>query len=278
MGVGFYPKLVQNRLQEIRTRTQAQAVDFEQLTRELKKARQVQASMLPENPPEIPGWGIAVILEPAHETSGDFYDFLPQKDGSLGLVIADVTDKGTGAALFMALSRSLWRTFAIIYPAEPERALVEINQRIMADTHGVLFLTLFYGLLNPHNGDFTYSSAGHHPALLVRAKDSSVMELERTGIPLGVFEDAGWKRESVTIEQGDALVLYTDGITDAQNSAEEFFSLERLREAVKRHHMKPAREFHAALLAEVHAWVGDARQFDDISLMVIVREEGKIHK
>ena len=272
MGIGFYPELIQNRLQLIRTRTHAQALDHEQLTRELKKARQVQESLLPENPPEIPGWELAVVLKPAHETSGDFYDFLPLTDGRLGLAIADVTDKGTGAALFMALSRSLWRTFAADFPAEPERTMAETNRRMLTDTHGGLYVTLFYGVLDPQNGHFTYCSAGHHPGLLIRAKDCALEELMRTGIPLGVADESTWSQGSTEIEPGDALVLYTDGITDAQNPEEQFFGLERLREAVQKHQGKPALELREALLAEVRQWVGDAPQFDDITLMVVVRK------
>jgi serine phosphatase RsbU (regulator of sigma subunit)/class 3 adenylate cyclase len=272
MGVGRYPHIAEKLLLESRSRLHAQTLNHVQMTRELKKARQVQGSLLPEKPPEIPGWGLEVLLEPAHETSGDFYDFLLLPENNLGIVIADVTDKGTSAALYMALSRSLWRTFAINHPTEPEQTMAETNRRILADTHGGLFITLFYGILNPQNGNFIYCNAGHHPALLVRANDSSVEELEHTGMPLGVFDDATWSRGSVEIKAGDALVLYTDGVTDAQNMAEEFFGLERLEEAVKKYHTKPAKELHELLLKEVSDWVGDAPQFDDITLMVIVRD------
>jgi len=105
-----------------------------------------------------------------------------------------VTDKGMSAALYMALSRSLWRTFALDHPVDPELTMAETNRHILADTHGGLFITLFYGILNPHDGNFTYCSAGHHPALLIRAKDNSIEELAHTGIPLGVFEEASWIR------------------------------------------------------------------------------------
>ena len=272
MGVGHYPDIAEKLLQVTRTRVHAQTLDHEQMTRELKKARQVQESLLPENPPEVPGWGLAVVLEPAHETSGDFYDYLTLPDGRMGLVIADVTDKGTSAALFMALGRSLWRTFAINHQTEPELTMAETNRRILGDTHGGLFITMFYGILNPQNGNFIYCSAGHHPALLMRAKDGTVEELGRTGIPLGVFDEANWSSESVDIGVRDALVLYTDGITDAQNAAEEFFGLERLKGALIKQRGKPAKELHEALLAEVRDWVGEAPQFDDITLMVMVRE------
>jgi serine phosphatase RsbU (regulator of sigma subunit) len=271
LGVGFYPQIVKDRLEVIRTRTYTQTLEHEQMTKELKKARRVQESLLPENPPALPGWELAVALEPAHETSGDFYDFLPLPDGKMGLVIADVTDKGTGAALFMALSRSLWRTYAVDYPSEPERTMAETNRRILSDTHGGLFITLLYGILDPQNGYFTYCSAGHLPAILTRARDGVVEELIHPGVPLGVFAEASWSRESVEIEVGDSLVLYTDGITDAQNSEEQFYGLERLKDAVRKHHGKPAQELRDALLAEVRNWVGNAPQFDDITLMVVVR-------
>lgn len=273
LGEVYYADVIERKLREIQTNLHAKAVDALLLTKDLKKARHVQESLLPEKPPEIPGWGLEVVLEPAHETSGDFYDYLALPNGRLGMAIADVTDKGTSAALYMALSRSLWRTYALNHPTEPEVAMAKTNQRILADTHGGLFITLFYGILDPADGKFTYCSAGHHPAFLIRTKDGSVEQLERTGIPLGVFNGASWEQMSVTMEPGDALVLYTDGITDAQNRAEEFFGLDRLRQVLKNLHGKQAREVHQSVLAEVHTWMGNAPQYDDITLMVMVREK-----
>ncbi len=275
MGIGHYPDIAQDLLKKIQVKQRAQTVQNLEMTTELRKARKVQESLLPANPPHLPGWDLAVLLEPAHETSGDFYDFLTLPDGSLGLVIADVTDKGTSAALFMALSRSLWRTFAINHPAEPELTMVDTNRRIVADTHGGLYITLLYGILNPQQAEFTYCSAGHHPALLMRAKDGSIEKLERTGIPLGVLEESTWKRESVRIEPGDVLVLYTDGITDAENTSDEFYGLVRLQEVLGRQRDKTAEEIRDAIREEVRRWVGKAAQFDDITLMVLVREKGK---
>jgi serine phosphatase RsbU (regulator of sigma subunit)/TPR repeat protein len=274
MGIGHYPVIAQELLKKIQASQRAQTVQNVQMTSELRKARKVQESLLPANPPQLPGWDVAVLLEPAHETSGDFYDFLTLPDGNLGMVIADVTDKGTSAALFMALSRSLWRTFAINHPAAPELTMADTNQRIVADTHGGLYITLLYGILNPNQGDFTYCSAGHHPALLLRASDGSVEKLEHTGIPLGVMEESSWKRETVKIDPGDALVLYTDGITDAENPFEEFYGLERLQEALSRQRGKKAEEIRDALRDEVRRFVGKAAQFDDITLLVLVRDMG----
>jgi len=273
IGMGHYPDIAQKMLQMVRSKSYAQALDHENMTKDLKKARHVQESLLPANVPSLPGWGLAVVLNPAHETSGDFYDFLPLPDGRLGLIIADVTDKGTSAALFMALSRSLYRTFAADYPDNPEKTMSVTNHRILADTHGGLFITLFYGILNPLDGTFTYCSAGHYPAYLVRAGDGSEQELSRTGIPLGVLEEGNWNSAQVTIEHGDTLVLYTDGITDATNTEGQFFGKERLLDALRKHAGKPAREILDRVLSDVHTWMGDAQQFDDITLMVITREK-----
>jgi serine phosphatase RsbU (regulator of sigma subunit) len=272
-GLGHYPLIAQTKLQMVRSHTFAQALDHEKMTKDLKKARLVQESLLPETLPALPGWEMAVALNPAGETSGDFYDYIALPDGKLGISIADVTDKGTSAALFMALSRSLWRTFALDFLDKPEQTMETTNRRILADTHGGLFITLFYGILDPKSGDFSYCSAGHHPVYLVRSMDRSIEELGRTGIPLGVLVDATWSQQRITIEQGDTLVLYTDGMTDALNDQEQFFGQERLKEAVRRYNGKSVKEMHEALLAEVRGWIGQAQQFDDITLMVISREK-----
>jgi sigma-B regulation protein RsbU (phosphoserine phosphatase) len=147
------------------------------------------------------------------------------------------------------------------------------NQRILADTHGGLFITLFYAILDPQNGDFSYCSAGHYPVYLVRSLDGSIEELARTGIPLGVMEESSWYSEAIHIEPGDTLVLYTDGMTDALNDREEFFGQERLKQAVQRYSSKPPEEMKEALLAEVRQWIGQAQQFDDITLLVIGRKK-----
>ena len=274
IGSDHYPLIAQSKLQMVRSHTYAQVLDHEKMTKDLKKARQVQESLLPKTLPILPGWELAVALKPAGETSGDFYDFIDLPDGKIGISIADVTDKGTSAALFMALSRSLWRTYAVEYPDNPGKTMEVTNQRILADTHGGLFITLFYGILDPKTGEFSYCSAGHHPAYLVRSKDRHIEELSRTGIPLGVLEDSTWNQQKITIEQGDTLVLYTDGVTDALNEKEQFFGQPRLHDALLEYYGRPAGEMHKLLFSDVRDWIGHAQQYDDITLMVIKRELG----
>ena len=274
IGSYHYPVIAQGKLQMVRSHTYAQVLDHEKMTKDLKKARQVQESLLPKTLPVLPGWKLAVALKPAGETSGDFYDFIDLPGGKIGISIADVTDKGTSAALFMALSRSLWRTYAVEYPESPEKTMEVTNQRILADTHGGLFITLFYGILDPKTGEFSYSSAGHHPAYLIRSKDRHIEELSRTGIPLGVMEETTWSQQNITLETGDTLVLYTDGITDALNEKEQFFSQQRLHDSLLKYYGKPAGEMHALLLDEVRSWIGNTQQYDDITLMIIGRQAG----
>lgn len=274
IGLGHYPQIAQNKLQMVRSHTYAQALDHEKMTKDLKKARQVQESLLPETLPVLPGWELAAGLKPAGETSGDFYDYILLPNGKIGISIADVTDKGTSAALFMALSRSIWRTYAVDYPDNPEKTMELSNQRILADTHGGLFITLFYGILDPKTGDFCYCSAGHHPAYRLKMKDGSIEQLPRTGIPLGVLDDSTWKQARINLEPGDTLVLYTDGVTDALNDKEQFYGQERLQDAVRKYNGDPVKEMHASLFSEVQAWIGQAQQYDDITLMLIRREKG----
>jgi serine phosphatase RsbU (regulator of sigma subunit) len=272
IGYGHYPAIAQSKLQMIGSHTYAQVLNHEKMSKDLKKARQVQESLLPENLPDLPGWDLAVALKSAGETSGDFYDYILLPDGKIGLSIADVTDKGTSAALFMALSRSLWRTYAPDYPDHPEKTMQATNQRILADTHGGLFITLFYGILDPKSGEFTYCSAGHHPVYWIQARDGNMQQLARTGVPLGVLDDVTWDQGRIQLEQGDILVLYTDGITDAMNEKEQFFGEKRFQDLIHRHYRKSVKDLHGLLLNEVQEWIGQTQQYDDITLMVIGRE------
>jgi sigma-B regulation protein RsbU (phosphoserine phosphatase) len=146
------------------------------------------------------------------------------------------------------------------------------NGRILRDTRADLFVTVFYGILDPATGTLTYCNAGHNPPYLFRGQNGDpVQALRRTGIPLGMFEDMTWEQRIVQLAPGDLLVLYTDGVTEAQNRQEEFFGEERLLEVVRADLGRSAQGLQDALMAQVREFVGDAPQFDDITLMVLVR-------
>lgn len=244
-----------------------------QRTREMALAGRMQASLLSASPSDVAGWQFAATLHPARETSGDFYDFIRLPEGRLGLLIADVTDKGLGAALFMALSRTLIRTFSARHAAEPASLLRATSEQILRDTEGGLFVTVFYGVLDPASGRLTYANAGHNPPYLLRAQEGMPPEaLTGTGMALGVLEEATWTEATVEIGRGDALLLYTDGIPDAQSQPGTFFGMPRLLEVLESQRGRPAPEIQEALLAAVRAFVGEEPQFDDITLMAVSRD------
>jgi len=245
---------------------------------ELALAGRMQASLLPKAPPEVPGWQIAATLKPAGEASGDFYDFIALPGGRLGLVIADVVDKGMGAALYMALSRTIIRTYAGDYPDRPDLALRAANERILADTRSGLFVTVFYGILDPSAGTLTYCNAGHYPPYLLGHLPASTHEgdpvqaLPGRGMALGVVEDTSWGHRTVELPPGATLLLYTDGVLDAQSPQEERFGSERVLEVAQSSLGRSAHGLQADLLARVQQFMGDAHQFDDMTLVTVVRE------
>jgi serine phosphatase RsbU (regulator of sigma subunit)/DNA-binding NarL/FixJ family response regulator len=251
----------------------AQTLAHEKVARELAMAGQIQASFLPSELPAVTGWQLAATLKPARETAGDFYDFIPLPNGRLGIVIADVADKGMGAALYMALCRTLIRTYAAEYYDQPDLVFSASSRRILTDARADLFVTVFYGILDPGSGTLAYCNAGHNPPYLMSAQDrDTVQALHRTGMPLGVVEDATWEQGVVQLNPGDVLVLYTDGVTEAEDGKGSFFSQERLLEIAQANLRRSAQDIQDALIAEVREFVGDAPQFDDITLMIVVRE------
>ena len=253
-------------------RVYAQQLAHESVSRELAMAGQIQANFLPDTLPDVPGWQLAAMLRPATETSGDFYDLIHLPNGRLGILVADVVGKGMGAALYMALSRTLIRTYAVEYDTQPELALGAANRRILADAGAGLFVTVFYGVLDLTSGELTYANAGHNPPCLLNAQDgNTVQELDRTGVPLGVLDGGSWQQKAVRLAPGDVLLLYTDGITEAQNAQEAFFDEDRLLEFVRASLGRSAQDIQDGLIARVDAFVGDAPQSDDITLMVVVR-------
>jgi serine phosphatase RsbU (regulator of sigma subunit) len=216
---------------------------------------------------------MAATLQPARETSGDYYDFIPLPAGRLGLVIADVVDKGMGAALYMALSRTLIRTYAADYPDRPDLALRAANQRMLADSPAGLFVTVFYGILDPAAGTLTYCNAGHHPPYLLEAHaGEAVHPLPGRGIALGVIEDSEWEPVTIELPVGAALLLYTDGVLDALNAQEERFGTTHLLDIARTNLGRSADEMQQQLLGRLQQFMGDAPQFDDITLVTVVRD------
>ncbi|MCB8967867.1 MAG: PP2C family protein-serine/threonine phosphatase [Ardenticatenaceae bacterium] len=254
----------------------AQALEYQKMAQELAVAGQIQASFLPQSLPDVPGWQFAVTLEPARETSGDFYDIIPLRNGRIGLLVADVADKGIGPALYMALSRTLIRTYADAYEQQPDQVLAATNRRILTETVNDLFVTVFYAELEPETGMLVYCNAGHNPPFLLQSGNGRTAHpLGRTAIPLGILEEVNWQHNMVTIMPGDVLVMYTDGVTEAQDEMEEFFGEERLQQVVRTYMHRSADVIEDKVVSAIYEFVGDAPQFDDITLMVLQRENGQ---
>jgi serine phosphatase RsbU (regulator of sigma subunit)/DNA-binding NarL/FixJ family response regulator len=257
-----------------RNQEQERRISQQKVSQELLSAGRIQTSILPEKPPVLHGWDISAILEPARETSGDFYDFIPLSNGKWGFLIADVTDKGMGAALFMALSSTLIRTYAAQYPTLPALALSYINRRLLSDTHGAMFVTAFYGVLDPENGRLRYVNAGHNPPFLLSGqKGKPVDQLRGTGMALGVMEDASWQQKIVKFSPGDVLLLYTDGVTEAENPYGNFYGEQSILEILRSRRDQTAQVIQNALLEDVRKFTGKAPKTDDIAIMVVARKK-----
>ncbi|MEE9616057.1 MAG: GAF domain-containing SpoIIE family protein phosphatase [Anaerolineae bacterium] len=256
------------------------AVEKGRMERELQMAREVQASLLPHETPQIPGWEFAARWQPAREVAGDYYDFIPvvfnlakgsepsQGLGSLGIVIADVSDKGMPAALFMALTRSIVRA-SVGHAPSPADGIARANRLICTDSAGGMFVTLFYALLNPEAGEITYVNAGHNPPLLYRAEQDRLVELTRTGMALGVVADSPFEQRTVHLDPGDFVLLYTDGVTDATDAHLQDFGMERLRRVILDQQHAPATDVVASLEQAIDDFTGSTAPFDDIATVVI---------
>ena len=254
------------------TATQANGMSRQEMMTELEAAGRIQAKILPDKAPRLEGWDITAALEPAYETSGDFYDFIPLAYGKLGIVIADVANKGLGAAIFMALCSSLMRTYATHFPIMPGMVLHSVNERLNVDSRSGLFVTTFYGVLDPKIARLTYANAGHNPPVLVSDNKGKPMDLlTPTGPALGIFDQARWQQKLVRFAPGDVLLLYTDGVTEAQNERGEFFGDVRLKQLVRDLKDEPAEKIQKSLLSALRRFTGDMQRADDVALIVIKR-------
>ncbi len=247
-------------------RLHQRALAQERMAQELELAYEVQARLMPGEMPARDGWEVVGFWRPAREVSGDFYDLLPRAEG-LGVVVADVADKGMPAALFMAVVRSLLR--AASTAAGPSQTVANVNRLAALDAADGMFVTLWYGVLEP-DGGVRYVNAGHNPPLVVRS-DGRVERLTRTGILVGWDPDAAYGEGAVALEPGDLLVAYTDGVTEARDAAGADFGEERLTELVRALRREGAPEVLAAVRGALDEFVGGAAVHDDCTLVVARR-------
>jgi phosphoserine phosphatase RsbU/P len=248
-----------------------EAAERNRLERELDVARGIQASLIPDGNPNIPGCSVASYWRAARQVSGDFYDFIPLHNGNWGIVVADVADKGIPAALFMALCRTILRAVAISRD-DPAAALIRANEIINNDTQSDLFVTVFYAIWEPDSQQIFYANGGHNPPLLLR-QDGTHTLLTEHGMALGVLPSITMQSHAVPLQPGDTLLLYTDGVTEAMNEDFDEFGLERMRQTAVGSCQMSANHIVESITTAIQNHAGDTPQFDDITLVVIKRQE-----
>ncbi len=244
----------------------------ERIEGELTVARDIQMSIVPKIFPPFPDTreiDIHASIESAREVGGDLYDFFFVDDDHLFFVIGDVSGKGVPASLFMAVSITLLRA-KTKERIQTDNILYRVNNDLCAGNDASMFVTTFCGILNIRTGEVVYSNGGHNPPYIRRASGDVEPLSCHSGLPLGVMEDFAFDRDVVPLQPGDTLVLYTDGVTEAINGQEEFFSDGRLEDFLKNTgNIHSARDLVQSLSDTVHAFAAGAVQSDDITLLVI---------
>ena len=242
------------------------------LQNELDVASGIQQSILPTVFPSRDDYQIYASMEPARNVGGDFFDVVRLEGNRVGLVIADVSDKGVPAALFMMSSRT-WMKGAAISSPEPGTVLGEVNALLHEDNETQMFVTVLYAVYDPETGEFTYASGGHDAPLLVHPDGISELLPLTGGIALGIVSDLAYGQNSVVLDHGDTLVLYTDGVTEAMNGEGEQFGIERLRKVFSDRAPKDANEAAHKIFEAVNTFADGAAQSDDITCLTLRRSE-----
>ena len=242
----------------------------ERIEHELRVARQIQQTLLPKEIPALHGWQVAQHYQPARAVGGDFYDFLYLPDGQLGIVIGDVTDKGVPAALVMATTRSIIRG-AGSRVASPGQVLERANELLCPDIPPNMFVTCLYAILDPANGHLQFANAGHDLPYL-RRQDGTVIELRATGMPLGLLRGMVYEEHEATVEPGDSVLFYSDGLVEAHDPRREMFGFPRLQKLFGNHADRRGAELITGLLQELERFTGSGwEQEDDITLVTLER-------
>ena len=248
----------------------AEAAERERYEQELKVAQLIQQQFLPRELPNLPEWQIAAYYGPARVVGGDFYDFIDLGEGRIGIVVGDVTDKGVPAALVMARTHSILRAEAPRL-VQPGAVLARANELLVPEMPARMFVTCLYGVLEAATGRFTFANAGHNLPY-VRTADG-VIELRATGLPLGLLPGVTYEETEGVIDQGDAMLLYSDGLVEQHGPGREMYGFPRLREAMATDDAGSA--LLDRLLDELHAFTGPAwEQEDDITLVTLRRAAG----
>jgi len=256
-----------------------EAAEKKRLEEELRIAHEIQMSLLPQGPLRMRGVSVTALCVPAREVGGDYYDLLPLDDHRLGVLIADVSGKGTSAALYMAELKGLMLSLSRIYES-PRELLINANQLIAKHLDARSFITMTYAVIDLQKGAMTYARAGHTPLIYIPAASAPRAQiLVPDGMVLGLKLDSGemferlLREETIALGPGDLVVFFTDGISEAMNARDDCFGEGRLGQLVETHAHLPSDELRERVLREISAFVGDAPQHDDMTMILLKVEQ-----
>jgi len=262
-------KRVAERTEQLKSamaKQQQEAQQRERIEQELRVARLIQHTLLPKSLPELEGHQMAVYYQPAREVGGDFYDFLRLPDGRLGLIVGDVSGKGVPAAIVMAITRTMLR--AAYHLGSPGEILKQVNDNLFPDIPPNMFVTCLAALLDSRTGRLQYANAGHD--LPYVRHSAGVSELRATGMPLGLMPDMSYEEKEITLQPGESILLYSDGLVEAHSPQREMFGFPRMQRYVGAHPEGAA--LIDSLLAELEQFTGEEwEQEDDITLLTLQR-------
>jgi PAS domain S-box-containing protein len=256
---------------DITERNRAEKVRLEnsRMLRDMELARQIQLSLLPTAPPEIPGIRLAGCCVPAAHVGGDYYDYYGREEGIVDMVVADVSGHSIGAALMTAEARSVLRAQVHAFGSTGDM-LASLNKLLYEDLEQAeLFITMFYVKYDTKTRILTYSNAGHVSPLLFRRSDIVCRELDAEGLILGVRKDVNFEEKRLQLQEEDVLLLYTDGITESRNGAGELFGLGRLCGILHAEHSESPQAIIEAVLREISAFAGTTALEDDVTMIVM---------
>lgn len=239
----------------------------ERIEQDIEIARQLQYQFLPQQVPKLAHLDIATFCHPAHEVGGDYYDFIELGPHRLGLVIADVSGKGIPAAFYMTMIKGIIQSRAF-EPVSPKDLLKQINWVVYKNTGSNTFITLFYAIIDTEQATLVYSNAGHNPPLLISAT-GKVVELDKGGIVLGILPSPEYQQEMVTLQSGDQVLLYTDGVIETTDVMGTEFGTERLANIVQHKPAKPAKQVLTNITKSLETFAAGAPQADDITMILV---------
>jgi serine phosphatase RsbU (regulator of sigma subunit) len=256
-------------------RLEQERIERERIEQELEVARTIQQASLPEEAPQLEGWQINPYFRPAREVGGDFYEFFELDDGRVGFAVGDATGKSVPAALVMTATCAFLGGVATASgSSSPGEVLAQVNEAVLARIPANMFVTCFYGVLDPSSGRLVYANAGHNLPCCCH-EEHAATELSARGMPLGLMQGMRYEENEAILVPGESVLFYTDGLIEAHNSQGEMFGTPRLRSLLSER-FEGGRGLSATLLDELERFTGEGwEQEDDITLLTLRRSASR---